>query len=64
MFLVGGGKIALVRAFMVVTYYTKLFRTRADRRNGTLMSFLVLVTETISSVSMVYFKSMLEHAET
>ena len=31
---------------MVVTYYIKLFRTRADRHNGILMSLLFLVTET------------------
>ena len=46
-FSVGNGKIAFVRASMVVTYYTKLFRTRADRRNGILMSLLLLVAETI-----------------
>ena len=28
------GKIALLRASMVVTYYIKLFRTGADRHNG------------------------------
>ena len=32
---------------MVVTYYVKLFRTGADRRNGILMSLLLLVAETI-----------------
>ena len=31
---------------MVVTYYTKLFRTGADRHNGILMSLLLLVAET------------------
>ena len=41
-------KIALLRAFMVVTYYIKLVRTRADRHNGILMSLLLLVAETIS----------------
>ena len=40
-------KIALLRASMVVTYYIKLSRTEADRRNGTLMSLLLLVAETI-----------------
>ena len=32
---------------MVVTYYVKLFRTGADRRNGILMSLLLLVAEAI-----------------
>ena len=40
-------KIAFLRASMVVTYYIKLFRTRADRHNGILMSLLLLVAETI-----------------
>ena len=40
-------KIALPRASMVINYYIKLFRTRADRRNGILMSLLFLVAETI-----------------
>ena len=31
---------------MVVSYYIKLFRTGADRRNGILMSLLLLVAET------------------
>ena len=31
---------------MVVTYYIKLFRTRADKHNGVLMSLLLLVAET------------------
>ena len=31
---------------MVITYYIKLFRTRADRHNGILMSLLLLATET------------------
>ena len=42
-------KIALLRASMVVTYYIKLFRTRADRHNGILMSLLLLVSETINT---------------
>ena len=33
---------------MVVTYYIKLFRTGADRRNGVLMSLLLLVAEIIN----------------
>ena len=41
------GKIALVHASMVVTYYIKLFRTRAERHNGILMSLLLLVAKTI-----------------
>ena len=46
-FTVKNGKIALVRASMVITYYIKLFRTGADRHNCILMSFLLLVTETM-----------------
>ena len=42
-------KIALLRASMVVTYYIKLFRTKADRHNGILMSLLLLVSETINT---------------
>ena len=42
-FSVKNGKIALVRASMVVTYYVKLFCTGADRHNGILMSPLLLV---------------------
>ena len=50
-FPVENGKIALVRASMVVTYYIKLFRTEADRHNGILMSLLLLVEETISRIT-------------
>ena len=32
---------------MVVTYYIKHFRPKADRHNGILMSLLLLVAETI-----------------
>ena len=39
-------KITLLCASMVITYYIKLSRTGADRHNGILMSFLLLVTET------------------
>ena len=46
-FPVENGKIALVRASMIVTYYIKLFRTGANRHNGILMSLLFLVAETI-----------------
>ena len=42
-FQVENGKIALVRAPMVITYYVKLFRTGADRHN----SLDLLVAETI-----------------
>ena len=45
-FPVKNGKTALVHASMVVTYYIKLFRTRADRHNGILMSLLLLDAET------------------
>ena len=40
------GKIALVYASMVVTYYIKRFCTGANRHNGILMSLLFLVAET------------------
>ena len=40
-------KVALLGAFMVVTYYIRLFRTGADRHNGILMSLLLLVAETL-----------------
>ena len=48
-FPVEDGKNALVRAFMVVTYHIKLFRTWVDRHNGILMSLLLLVAETIKN---------------
>ena len=38
---------ALLRASMVFTYYTKLFRREDDRHNGVLMPLLLLVAETI-----------------
>ena len=41
-------KIELLRAFMVVTYYIKRFRTGAERYNSILMSLLLLVAETTS----------------
>ena len=41
-FPVQNGKISLVRASMVVTYYIKIFRTGAVRHNGILMSPLLL----------------------
>ena len=49
-FPVENGKIALVHASMVVTYYIKLLRTGANRHNGILMSSLLLVAETIISL--------------
>ena len=45
-FSVENGKIALVRASMVLTYYIKLFHTGADRHNSISMSLLLLVAET------------------
>ena len=45
MFPVENGKIALVRASMVLTYYFKLFHTGADRHNGISMSLLLLVAK-------------------
>ena len=43
------GKIVLVRGSMVVTYYITIFRTGANRHNGSLMSLLLLVAGTIYS---------------
>ena len=42
-------KIALARAFMVVTYYIKLFRMGNDRDNSILIFLLLLVAETIKA---------------
>ena len=53
-FSVGNGKIAVVRASMVVKYYIKLLSTGADRHNGILMSLLYLVAETNKDV---FYKS-------
>ena len=39
-FAVENGKVALMPAFMVVTYYIKLFHTGPNRHNGILMSLL------------------------
>ena len=36
--MIDNGKMALVRASMVVTYYIKFFHTGADRYNDTLIS--------------------------
>ena len=44
-------KIALWCGFMAVTYYIKLFLTGADRHNGTLVSLLLLVAETITTTT-------------
>ena len=43
--MVENGKITLERASMVATYYIKLFRKRASRQNGILMSLFYLVAE-------------------
>ena len=40
-FPVKSGKIALIRASMVVTYYIKLFCMVSNRQNGILMSLLL-----------------------
>ena len=45
-FPVENGKIALVRASIVVTYHIRLFRTWAGRHNGILILLLLLVAET------------------
>ena len=42
-------KIALLRASMAVSYYIIHFRTGGDRQKGILMSFFLLVAETIST---------------
>ena len=44
-FLVENGKIALVNACMLVTYYIKLFRTGAERHNDIIMALLLLAAE-------------------
>ena len=46
-FPVVNGKVALVRGSMIVTYYIKLLLTVAERHNSILMSFLLLVAETM-----------------
>ena len=48
---VENGKIALVRASVVVTDYIELFCMGADRHNGILTSLLLLVAETIINCS-------------
>ena len=48
-------KIALLRAFTIVSYYIKLFRTEADRDNYILMSLLLLVTETKSILHFYFY---------
>ena len=48
---VENGKIALVRASMVVTYYIKVFRAGADRHNSILMSFLLTFSTFIKGTS-------------
>ena len=47
LFPVVNGKVALVRGSMIVTYYIKLLLTVAERHNSILMSFLLLVAETM-----------------
>ena len=49
-FLIEHGKIALVRAPMVVTYYIKLFRIGGERQNSILMSLRLLVVETLKMI--------------
>ena len=44
-------KGAVLRASMVITYYIKLFRMRADRQNGTLIPLLLLVAETETKIT-------------
>ena len=59
-FPVENGKIALVRASMVVTYYIKPFCTGADTHNGILMSLLLLVAETKSYIKMVSWSKVVK----
>ena len=54
-FPVENGKMALVRASMVVNYYVKLFRTEAERHKGILMSLLLLVVETITCKKILWY---------
>ena len=54
-------KIALLRVSMVVTYYIKLFRTGADRRNGILMFLLFLVAETINTLQNTVKNTLLKY---
>ena len=56
-FLVKNGKIAFLRASMVVCYYIKLFRKGADRHNVVLMSLLLLVVDAINIVFLILIKS-------
>ena len=49
--------MALVRASIVFTYYTKLFRMGADRHNSFLMSLLLLVAETIIENHVIMIRS-------
>ena len=53
-------KISLLLGPIVVTYYIKLFRTETDRHNGILMSFLLLVAETITTLPYNYNLTFLE----
>ena len=57
-FPVDNGKIALERALMVVAYYIKLFCTEADRRNGILMSLLLLVADNKTFVNNMFLLNM------
>ena len=60
-FPVENGKITLVRASMVVTYYIKLFRTGVNRHNGILMSLLILVAETTISPLLTWILKPVAH---
>ena len=55
-------KPALLRASMVVTYYIKLFRMGANRRNGIFMSLLPLVAETTKNciLALVWLKRLIK----
>ena len=43
-------KIGSSRVSLVFTYYIKLFNTKADRRNGILMSLFLLVAEKMRNI--------------
>ena len=47
--------------FIVVTFYIKIFRVEADRHNGILMSLLLLVAETIITISHIAIKYLIDN---
>ena len=53
-------KIVLLRAFMVLTFYIKLFRTWPDRHNDILMSLLLLVAEAKKNPTFLIFSFLID----